>query len=83
MPARLTSTPELTAEQVTAVETLANKIVQENRPVHVRQVTLEEAQSLPIRKLPPIAPGNKRLVDIDNFDNRMWRHPSGPYGEIG
>jgi len=76
---------ELSAEQVAKVEALANQIVQENRPVVTRQVTLEEAQSLPIRKLPPIAPGELvRLVDITDFDLTACggTHPART-GEIG
>ena len=60
---------ELSKAEIEAAETLANRIVQENRPVDVREVTLEEAQALPIRKLPPLAPGSMvRLVDITDFD---------------
>lgn len=76
---------ELSAEQVQAVETLANQIVQENRPVDTRQVTLEEAQSLPIRKLPPLAAGELvRLVDVTEFDLTACggTHPART-GEIG
>ncbi|MEM9773507.1 MAG: DHHA1 domain-containing protein [Chloroflexota bacterium] len=59
---------EITSEKLKAAETLANQIVQENRPVTTKQVSLEEAQSLPIRKLPPVSDGLIRLVDITNFD---------------
>ncbi len=76
---------ELSAEKIAAVETLANQIVQENRPVDTRQVTLEEAQSLPIRKLPPLAEGELvRLVDVTGFDLTACggTHPART-GEIG
>lgn len=60
---------ELTAAQIESAEALANRIVQENRLVDVREVPLEEAKSLPIRKLPPLAAGSMvRLVDITGFD---------------
>lgn len=60
--------PEISAAKIQAAESLANQIVQENRPVVTKQVTLAEAQALPIRKLPPITDGLVRLVDITGFD---------------
>ncbi|MCA9995914.1 MAG: hypothetical protein KDE56_09225 [Anaerolineales bacterium] len=58
----------LTDDQIRAAEQLANDIVWQDRPIHVREVTLAEAQQLNLRKLPPIESGKIRLVDIENFD---------------
>lgn len=58
----------LTPEQMEAAEALANRMVQENRPIKIEEVTLEEARSLPIRKLPPLKSGPVRLVNITDFD---------------
>jgi alanyl-tRNA synthetase len=58
----------LSDDQITAAEQLANDIVWQDRPIHVREVTLEEAQQLNLRKLPPIESGKIRLVDIEDFD---------------
>ena len=59
---------DLTAEEVRAAETLANEVVAQNRPVRARQVTLDEAAALPLRKRPPGRGGYLRLVEIDGFD---------------
>jgi len=59
---------KVSASQLEKVEQLANKIVFENRPISVRFVSLEEAHTLPLRKIPPTRDGRLRLVDIENFD---------------
>ncbi|MEM7334432.1 MAG: DHHA1 domain-containing protein [Chloroflexota bacterium] len=59
---------ELAQEKIDEVEQYVNQIVWENRPIHIKFVTLEEAQSLNVRKLPPVAREKIRLVDITNFD---------------
>ena len=59
---------ELTAIQVQQAEQRANQIIWENRPVTVRFVTPEEAQTLPLRKQPDVASDYLRLVDITDFD---------------
>ncbi len=59
---------QLTAVQVQQAEQLANQIIWENRPVAVRFVTPEEAQTLPLRKQPDVASDCLRLVDITGFD---------------
>lgn len=59
---------DVSAKAQTAVETLANQIIWQNRPIHVRTVSLEEAQTLPIRKIPEVAGETLRLIDIENFD---------------
>jgi alanyl-tRNA synthetase len=61
-------TPLLTREQVESAERLSNEIIQENRPVEVRYVTQDEASTLGLRKFPPAARGQLRLIDIRDFD---------------
>jgi alanyl-tRNA synthetase len=57
----------LSAEEVSAAEQEANRIVWEDRPVRVRFVPEAEAASLPLRK-EPARGGTLRLVDVDGFD---------------
>lgn len=59
---------ELSSDQLSATEQLANKIVWENRPIQVSMVTLEEAQQLSIRKIPPLSHEKLRIVSIEDFD---------------
>lgn len=59
---------KISPSQLEKVEQLANQIVFENRPINVRLVSLEEAHTLPLRKIPPTRDGRLRLVDIENFD---------------
>jgi alanyl-tRNA synthetase len=61
-------TPALTQEQVVAAEKLANQVIMENRPVHIRFVTQEEAAGLGLRKVPPVERDKLRLIDIQDFD---------------
>jgi alanyl-tRNA synthetase len=49
-------------------ELLANEVIEEDRPVSIRFVPLEEARQLGLRKLPPKQTGDLRLIDIANFD---------------
>jgi alanyl-tRNA synthetase len=61
-------TKSLTADQVEAAEALANDVVMQNRAVSIRFVTQEEAQSLGLRKIPPVERDQLRLIDIHDFD---------------
>jgi alanyl-tRNA synthetase len=61
-------TPGLSAVQAQKAELLANEVIAEDRPVHIRFVPLEEARQLGLRKLPPKQTGDLRLIDITNFD---------------
>ena len=61
-------TPNLAAEQVRAAETLANRVVQENRLVDIKFATQEEAQKLGLRKPPRADKEQLRLIDIHEFD---------------
>ncbi len=58
----------LSSDQIVRAEARANQIVFENRPVGVRFVSLEEARSLGLRKLPELQKDEMRLVEIRDFD---------------
>ena len=58
---------ELSAAEIAAAETEANRIVWENRPVAIRFVTSEEAATLPLRK-EPARGGTLRLIDVEGYD---------------
>ena len=74
----------ITSEKIVAAERLANEIILEDRPVHVRQVTRVEAERLGLRKLPPTDRDELRLVEIADFDLCACggTHVSGT-GQIG
>lgn len=56
-----------TADRIERAVGLANRIVWENRPVRVRQVTKEEAAQLPLRK-DSAREGELRIIEIEGFD---------------
>ena len=56
-----------TEEKIEAAVELANQIIWEDRAVHIRQVTKEEAASLPLRK-DSAREGELRLIEIEGFD---------------
>lgn len=61
-------TSQLSPAQIEEAEHLANQIIWQNRPVHIRNVTPEQAQKLSLRKLPPVRQGHLRLIEIEKFD---------------
>jgi alanyl-tRNA synthetase len=58
---------EPTDEKIERAVELANKIIWEDRPVQIRQVTREEAAQLPLRK-DSAREGELRLIEIEGFD---------------
>ncbi len=60
--------PDLQPEQIERAEFLANQVVWQNRLIKVRWATAEQAQKLPLRKIPPAREGRLRLIEIDKFD---------------
>ncbi|WP_216828173.1 alanyl-tRNA editing protein [Alkalihalobacterium elongatum] len=58
---------QLTEEQVIEVETLANQVILENRPVETKWVTESELSQYPLRKAPSVQ-GGIRLVIIPELD---------------
>jgi alanyl-tRNA synthetase len=58
---------EMSAAQVDEAVAEANRIVWDDRPVHVRFVSPAEAAALPLRK-EPAREGDLRLIEIPDFD---------------
>jgi len=58
---------EVSAGEIARAEDEANRIVWEDRPIHVRFATAEEAQSLGLRKESK-RDGTLRLIDVEGFD---------------
>jgi len=58
----------LDVKQIIQAERLANEIITEDRWVKISFVSLDEAQRLGVRKLPPKQTGDLRLIDIADFD---------------
>ena len=56
-----------TEEKIEQAVELANRVIWEDRAIHVRQVTKEEAASLPLRK-ESAREGELRLIEIEGFD---------------
>ena len=56
-----------TEEKIEQAVELANRIIWEDRAVHIREVTKEEAASLPLRKESE-REGLLRLIEIEGFD---------------
>ena len=61
-------TASLSPQQAERAELRANEVIAEDRTVAIRFVSLEEARTLGLRKLPPKQSGDLRLIDIQNFD---------------
>lgn len=55
-------------EHIEQAEFLANQVVWQNRPVRIRAASTEEAQELPLRKIPAGRDGRLRLIEIEDFD---------------
>jgi len=58
---------EVSAREVAQAEDEANRIVWENRDVHIRFTSAEEAAAMPLRK-ESARTGPLRLIDVDDFD---------------
>jgi alanyl-tRNA synthetase len=58
---------EVSAGEIARAEDEANRIVWEDRPIHIRFATAEEAQSLGLRK-ESRREGTLRLIDVEGFD---------------
>lgn len=75
--------PSLSAAQLADVETAANEMVWENRPIRAYWVDEEEREKVPLRRAPAVQ-GATRIVEIDKFD---WSACGGTHvrrtGEIG
>ena len=58
---------EVQPEEIRAAEDEANRIVWEDRPVHIRFASAEEAKTLPLRK-ESLRSGPLRLIEVEDFD---------------
>ncbi|SFA79531.1 MULTISPECIES: DHHA1 domain-containing protein [unclassified Bacillus (in: firmicutes)] len=74
---------DLSEEQASAAEALANSIILENRPIETKWTTDSELHQYPMRKMPKVA-GDIRLVIIPDFDYNGCggTHPSST-GQVG
>ena len=72
-----------THERIEQAVELANRIIWENRPVRVRQVSPQEAAALPLRK-DSAREGDLRIIEIEDFDLSPCggTHAKGT-GEVG
>jgi alanyl-tRNA synthetase len=74
-----------TQEKIDRAVELASRIIWEDRPIHIRQVTREEAALLPLRK-DSAREGELRLIEIEGFDltpcGGTHAHRSGEVGII-
>lgn len=59
---------DLSAAEIEASERMANEVIWQDLPISVRDVSIEEARTLPLRKIPAGLDGRLRLVDIGGFD---------------
>jgi alanyl-tRNA synthetase len=58
---------EVSASEIAAVEDDANRIVWDDRPVHIRFATADEVKSLPLRK-ETLRSGRVRLIEVEDYD---------------
>src|SRR6188768_956517 len=58
---------EVSAGEMARAEDAANGVVWEDRPIHIKFATVEEAQSLGLRKESK-RDGTLRLIDVEGFD---------------
>lgn len=56
-----------TTKRIEQAVELANQVIWEGRPIQIRNVTGEEASTLPLRK-EPAREGDLRVIEIDQFD---------------
>ncbi|MDQ3649916.1 MAG: DHHA1 domain-containing protein [Acidobacteriota bacterium] len=72
-----------TDERIERAVDLANRIIWEDRSVHVRHVTPEQATALPLRK-EPTRTGTLRVIEIEGFDlNACGGTHAQRTGEVG
>jgi alanyl-tRNA synthetase len=62
------ATEAITAKQLQAAETLANRVIAEDHAVEIRFATPDEARSMGVRKIPPAERAKLRLIDVRDFD---------------
>ncbi len=75
--------PEISDSQLRAAESLANRVIWENRSIHARFVSDDELASIRLRKAPTVS-GPIRVVSVPDFDHSACggTHPSAT-GAVG
>jgi alanyl-tRNA synthetase len=77
--------PEISDGDILAVEALANRVVNENRPLHFHWTDREGLESFDLRR-PTSQEGSIRIVEIEDFDQAacggVHFHSTGPVGLI-
>lgn len=58
----------LKPNHIEIAEIIANRTIWENRPVIARQIAKEEADNLPLRKIPDVDQEQLRIVEVKDFD---------------
>jgi alanyl-tRNA synthetase len=58
---------EVTAGEIAQAEDLANQVIWDDRPVHIRFVDAERAAALPLRK-ETARTGHLRIIEVEEFD---------------
>lgn len=77
-------TDELNPQLIEEAETLANKIVWEDRPIHIRYVSQNDIDDIPLRKVPDLNADQYRLIEIEDFDlNACGGTHVSRTGEVG
>jgi alanyl-tRNA synthetase len=75
---------ELTPEHIGEAELLANEIIWEDRPLHIRYASQSELEEIPLRKVPDLNGDRYRLVEIEDFDlNACGGTHVSRTGEVG
>ena len=75
---------ELSAENLSAAEQLANEIIWQNRPINCYFVNKSKLSELPLRKVPDVVGDEMRIVDIVDFDvNACGGTHVAHTGEVG
>lgn len=75
---------ELSPQLIEEAEILANKIVWEDRPIHIRYVSQNELEGISLRKVPDLNGDRYRLIEIEDFDlNACGGTHVSRTGEVG
>lgn len=74
----------LSPHLIEEAENLANQIVWEDRPIHIRYVSQNDIEKIPLRKVPDLNGDQYRLIEIEDFDlNACGGTHVSRTGEVG
>lgn len=75
---------DLTPQLIEEAEILANEIVWQDRPIHIRYVSQDGIKEIPLRKVPDLNGDQYRLIEIEDFDlNACGGTHVSRTGEVG